>query len=197
MITAPRSLSAQARAAVARPMAQSPLEAALGVTCHAARGRPPPRKCRQEPRTCWIVDQRSSWMIIRKRAPGRASLGFLCRSVTRRHGQPHYVGEGPGVVIGNLPDQLCDLGSEHRLAGDDLGERGQRSLMISGGNALENEPVPETPGEARPHPSTRNRIRILLSRHRIVEGTVQVTQRNVDSHPGHGKFRLAGFGHTR
>ena len=49
MITAPRSLSAQARAAVASPSAQSPPGAALGVTCHIARGLRPSRSAARNP----------------------------------------------------------------------------------------------------------------------------------------------------
>jgi hypothetical protein len=37
----------------------------------------------------------------------------------------------------------------------------------------------------------------LLGRYRIVERPVQVTERNVDSHPGNRQLRLARFGHTR
>ena len=69
--------------------------------------------------------------------------------------------------------------------------------MITGGNPFENEPIPEATGKPYPHPGTGYRIRILVSRHRIVKGTVQVTQRNVDSHPGNRESGLAGLGHTR
>jgi hypothetical protein len=69
--------------------------------------------------------------------------------------------------------------------------------MITTDNPFENEPVPEPTGEPNTHPSPRCRGRILLSRHRIVKGTVKVAERNVDSHPGNRTFGLARFGHTR
>ena len=69
--------------------------------------------------------------------------------------------------------------------------------MITSGDPFEDESVPESTGEPNTHPSARYRIGILLSRHRIVEGTVQVTEGNVDSHPGDREFGLAGLGHTR
>ena len=69
--------------------------------------------------------------------------------------------------------------------------------MISSGYSIQDEAAPETPGEPYPHLSARNRGRILFRRHRIVEGTVQVAERDVDSHPGNRKLRLALFGHTR
>ncbi len=69
--------------------------------------------------------------------------------------------------------------------------------MIAHGHSIQDEAVPETPGEPYPHPSARNRSRILFGRHRIVEGTVQVAERDVDSHPGNRELRLAWFGHTR
>jgi hypothetical protein len=69
--------------------------------------------------------------------------------------------------------------------------------MISGGNPIEDEPIPEAAGEPHPHPSARYCLSVLLSRHRIVERTVQVTERDIDSHPGNREFGLARFGHTR
>ena len=69
--------------------------------------------------------------------------------------------------------------------------------MITSGNPIEDEPVPEATGEPHSHPSAGYCLSVLLSRHRIVEGTVQVTERDIDSHPGNRKFGLARFGHTR
>ena len=69
--------------------------------------------------------------------------------------------------------------------------------MITTGNPFEDEPVPEPTGEPNTHPSAGCRIGILLSRHRVVEGTIQVTERNVDSHLGNREIGLAGLGHTR
>ena len=100
-------------------------------------------------------------------------------------------------MISDLPDQPGDLAGEHRLAGNDLVERGQDSFMISGGYPFQNEPVPEPAGKPYPDPGTRHRVGIQFGRHRIVEGPVEVTEGNVDNHPGNRKLRLAGFGHTR
>jgi len=69
--------------------------------------------------------------------------------------------------------------------------------MITTGNPFEDEPVPETTGEPNTHPSAGCRVGFLHSRHRIVEGTVQVTERNIDSHPGNRELGLVGLGHTR
>ena len=69
--------------------------------------------------------------------------------------------------------------------------------MISYGYSFQNEPVPEASREPHAHASARHRIRVRLSRYRIVEWPVQVTERNVDSHPGNRQLRLARFGHTR
>ena len=69
--------------------------------------------------------------------------------------------------------------------------------MITSGNPFQDEPVSEATGEPYPHTSTRHCGGVLLSRHRIVKGTVKVAERNVDSHPGNRTFGLAGFGHTR
>jgi hypothetical protein len=128
---------------------------------------------------------------------GLASLGQFGRSVSWRHCQTHHVGECSGVVISDLPDQLCDLRRQDRLAGDDLGQRRQSSFMITSGNPIEDEPVPEAAGEPHPNPSAGHCFSVLLSRHRIVERAVQVAERDIDSHPGNRKFGLARFGHTR
>jgi hypothetical protein len=117
--------------------------------------------------------------------------------MARRHGQAHHIGERSGVVISNVPDQLRDLRRKDRLAGDDLGQWSQGSFMITGGNSIEDEPVPEAAGEPHPHSSAGYRLSVLPSRHRIVEGPVQVTERDIDSHPGNREFGLARFGHTR
>ena len=69
--------------------------------------------------------------------------------------------------------------------------------MITSGNPIEDEPVPEAAGEPHPHPGAGHCLSVLLSRHRIVEGTIQVAERDIDSHPGNRKFGLARFGHTR
>ena len=69
--------------------------------------------------------------------------------------------------------------------------------MITYGYPLQDETVAETSSKSDPHPSARYRSSILLARYRIVERPVQVTERNVDSHPGNRQLRLARFGHTR
>jgi hypothetical protein len=79
--------------------------------------------------------------------------------------------------------------------------------MISYGYPLQNETVAETSSESDPYPSAWHRSSILLARYRIVERPVQVTERNIHSHPGNRQLWLAPlwlaplwlarFGHTR
>ena len=69
--------------------------------------------------------------------------------------------------------------------------------MISGGYPFKDEPVPEPAGKPHPHSAARHRVGILFGRHRIVEGPVEVTEGNVDNHPGNRKLGLAGLAHTR
>ena len=69
--------------------------------------------------------------------------------------------------------------------------------MIAHGDSIKDEPISEPAGEPDPHSGTRHCVGVLLSRDRIVEGSVQVTERNIDCHPGNRQFRLAGLGHTR
>ena len=69
--------------------------------------------------------------------------------------------------------------------------------MITINNSFQDEPIPESAREPNTHPSAGYRSAILLSRYRIVKRTVQVTERNVDSHPGNRERVLAELVHTR
>jgi len=69
--------------------------------------------------------------------------------------------------------------------------------MIAHGRSIQDEAVPEPPGEPYPDPSARNRSYVLFNRHCIVERTIQVAERNIDRHPGNRELRFARFGHTR
>jgi hypothetical protein len=119
-----------------------------------------------------------------------------CR-VPRGYCQTYHIGERPGIVISNLPDQHCDLWREHRLAGDDLGKWRQRSFMISSGNSIKDEAVPEPASEPHPHSGPWHGGGVLLSRYGVLERPVQVAERDIDSHPGNRQFGLAVLGHTR
>ena len=70
-ITAPRPLSAQARAASARPAAQSPLGAALGVTCQQPRGPTAGAERGQETRSGRVPAQRSERRVVEQRGRRR------------------------------------------------------------------------------------------------------------------------------
>ena len=77
-------------------------------------------------------------------------LALSARSVAACRGrdrQAHHIGERSRVVISDLPDQPGDLAGEHRLAGNDLVERGQGPFMISGGHPFQDEAVPEATGK--------------------------------------------------
>jgi hypothetical protein len=126
--------------------------------------------------------------------PARCQFG---RGVPRWHRQAHDIGECARVVICDLPDQPRNFGSKDRLSRDDLVERSQGSVMISGRDSIKDEPIAQTSREPYPHPSARHRLRILLGRHRIVERPVQMAERNIDRHPGNRELRFARFGHTR
>jgi hypothetical protein len=121
----------------------------------------------------------------------------LGRGMARGYCQAHHIGEGPCVVISDPPDQPSDLGREHRLTGDDLGKWRQGTFMISRGNSIKDEPVAEPAGEAHPHSGARHCVGVLLSRYRIVEWPVQMTEWDIDGHPGNRQFQLVELGHTR
>ena len=55
--------------------------------------------------------------------------------------------------------------------------------MISRGNSIKDEPVPEPAGEAHSHSGARHCVGVLLSRYRIVEWPVQMTEWDIDGAP--------------
>ena len=61
----------------------------------------------------------------RRRQRFRRRLG-LGPSVPGRHGELQHIGETARVPVGDGPGQGEQLGSEHRLGRDDIGERGER-----------------------------------------------------------------------
>ena len=69
--------------------------------------------------------------------------------------------------------------------------------MISGSYPFHDEAVPEAARKPYSHSRAGHGAGILLGRHRMVEGPVEVTEGNVDNHPGNRKLRLAGLAHTR
>jgi hypothetical protein len=163
---------------------------------HGPRTSTCAKRC-QKFRAGGIVQEWSCGLIIWQAISTRLPRCLFCRGVPRRHGKPHHVGECARVMISNLPDQPRDLGAQHRLLRDDLVKWRQRSVMITHGNSIKDEPVTQPSREPYSHPSARHCVRILFRRHRIVERPVQMTERYVDSHPGDREFWLAQFGHTR
>jgi len=69
--------------------------------------------------------------------------------------------------------------------------------MISHGDPIKDETITKPPREPHSYPNARPRGGILLGRYGIIERPVQMTERDVNSHPGDRKLRLARLGHTR
>ena len=83
-------------------------------------------------------------------------------------------------MVGDGPDQGCDLRSQYRLRGDDPLEGGQSAVVVAHRTPLQHEAVPEPAGEAHPDPSAGNGVGVLFGGHRVVERPVQMRQRQVD-----------------
>jgi hypothetical protein len=100
--------------------------------------------------------------------------------VPRRHREPHDVGEHPGVPVGDGPAQRGHLGGERRFGGDDLLDPGERAAVVGPGGPLQQEAVDQPPGEPHPHPYPGLRVGVEVPGHAVVEGPVEVCERDVD-----------------
>ncbi len=73
--------------------------------------------------------------------------------------------------------------------------------MVRPGDPIQDVAVDKAPCEADPHPHAGGRIRVEVLRHPVVEGPVQVGQRDVDRHARDGQRRrrapLAPVAHRR
>ena len=57
--------------------------------------------------------------------------------------------------------------------------------MLGGRHAFEHEPVDQPPGEPHPHPHPDTRSVVEVLRDGVVEGAVEVRERDVDGDPRH------------
>ncbi len=165
-----------------------PVAARVGAGRHlpGGPGAAPGGQRRQEPRARRVGAERVGRRRRRGRRRPRDGRRVLGGRVPRWHGEPHHVAEAAGVVVGDASDQARDLRRQHRLGGDHLAERAERPVVVAGLPPLEQEAVPLLAGEPHPHPGTGNRLRVLGARDRVVEGPVEVAERQVEDDTADG-----------
>lgn len=99
-----------------------------------------------------------------------------------REGQTKNIDQCAGVAVGYRPRQPRNRRSQHRQRRDDRAESRQAPGMIAAGATLEHITVDELPGKAHADANTWHRFCTLGLGDQVVEGTVEVRERNVDEH---------------
>ena len=111
--------------------------------------------------------------------------GFALRGgVPGRDGQPEHVGQRARVPVGHRAGQVEDLGREHRLRRDHPLQPGQPTLVLAGLDPVQQVAVNQLPGEPDPDPAAGHGRLVHAGRDQVVEGPVEVSERDVDRHPG-------------
>ena len=122
----------------------------------------------------------------RRRGPGLRGFPFG-GGVPRRDGQPEHVGERARVPVGHRPGQVEDLRGEHGLGRGHPLQPGQLALVLARLGAFQQVTVDQLAGEPDPDPAAGHGLGVQAGRDEVVEGTVEVGQRDVHGHPGDGQ----------
>ncbi len=103
----------------------------------------------------------------------------------RRQGQAQDIGQHASVAVGDGAAERGDLGRKGLLAGDHLLQPREPPRVFRGRHAFEHEPVDQPPREPHPHPDPDTRSVVEVLRDGVVEGAVEVRERDVDGDPRH------------
>ncbi len=103
----------------------------------------------------------------------------------RRDRGAQHVGQGARVPVGDGPRERQHLGREHRVGRHDPLQPGQRTLGVRARRPGDDPPVDLLAGEADAHPYAGLRGKTHRRGHGVVEGAVQVRQRDVHHDLGH------------
>ncbi len=145
---------------------------------------------RRPSRACTLERQR------RRHGPSRDRL-CLDTAMAGRHGQPEYVGHRAGIAIGDELHEVMDGRREHRLGRHDLAEWCQPTGVVGLVEALDEEPANVTPGEPDLDPAAGLGLLVERRGHGVVEGSVEVRQRQVNQHPRDRELRRRTCHRTR
>ena len=121
----------------------------------------------------------------------------LRRGMARRDREPEDIGPAAGVPLGEGAAQRDDLGSEHRLGAHRPADRSQSAGMVTGAGALDDVGVDVLAREPHLHPRAGHDLLGERGRDAVVEGPVEVGQREVDEDPrDRVDLRGRGLGRT-
>ena len=117
------------------------------------------------------------------RGGGRRGL-LLDRGVARRHREASYVGAHACVTLGDPAAELGDGWGQHGLGAHRATQRRQPPVVLAGAHPLHHEAVDVLTGEPHLHADAGEGLLGHRRRHGVVEGPVEVGERQVDHHPG-------------
>ena len=192
-MTEPRPPSSAARAASARQVGQSAAGSVVGAASHEAAGAPPAvrwdRKWRPAAYRLHAEEAGSTGKPVAEGAS--TGKGLLGGGVPGRDGEPQDVAERPGIPLRRGTRSGQQARDEHGLGRDHPAQRGQPTLVLGLGPALEDESVEVLAGEAHldPHPGCA--ASTSDSGDGVLERPVEVGQPGVDIHRRH---RIDGGG---
>ncbi len=147
------------------------------------------RQAGQESRPGWVADP-GAWLRPLRQG---VALGFRTwgvpfrRGVPGRNGQPEHVGQRARVPVRHRPGQIEDLGREHRLRRSHPLQPGQFALMLARLGPFQQVAVDQLAGEPDSHPAARHGRLIHAGRDEVIEGAVEVSERDVHRDPGDGQ----------
>ena len=168
----------------------------LGRPLRARQGRPggPDRTAlgqrAQERLPGWVPGPRAGLRpghrVLRGRRGGIwCGRRFSLRGrVAGRDGQPEHVGQRARVPVRHRAGQVEDLRSEHGLGRDHPFQAGEPALVLAGLGPVQQVAVDELASEPDPDPAAGHGGLVHAGRDQVVEGPVEVGERDVDRHPG-------------
>ena len=103
----------------------------------------------------------------------------------RGYRQPDDIGERTGVAVRHSPAEAHRFRTEDDFVGHHPLEPTQPTDVLAGVAALQQVAAHPLTREPYPHSSARHGQLVEVGRHEVVEGSIQVRQRDVDGHGGH------------
>ena len=125
----------------------------------------------------------SSAARVSRRLGRLGRLGRFCGRVALRDREAEHVGQRPRVPVGDGAREPGDLRGEHLLGRDDPLQVAEPALVLAAVHPVEDVAVGELAGEPDPDPDAGPGQRRQPFRDQVVEGAVQMGERQVHGDP--------------